>query len=431
MYNLRVLSSHNLSQLRNEIEKISPELPPLRDHFAKGSCRAVKLEQIPPRLARFLYQELVLEGGDVVLPPRLDDASPLPVDLLLLGTVYQLRHLSIRLRTQHAISSAAELESELGLLADELEHALASFDAGARGSLAMRSTTLAWGARTYIMGILNVTPDSFSGDGVIAQTAEAFVDQAVAQAEQFIADGADILDVGGESTRPGSQPTSAEEEYRRVVPVIARLRERLSIPISVDTYKADVARAALDAGADLVNDIWGLRMDPEIKRVVAGRGVPVVIMHNRSKPKDAAQSNRLGGRYVGVEYADLLADVIRELREQVDLALDAGVAPEKIILDPGIGFGKTVEQNLELLNRSDELHTLGYPILIGPSRKGFIGYTLDLPAQERVEGTAAAVAVSIVRGADIVRVHDVKAMVRVARMTDAVTRTKSNSQKGS
>ncbi|MGE5265504.1 MAG: dihydropteroate synthase [Acidobacteriota bacterium] len=430
MYNLRVLSPHNLSQLRNEIEKISPELPPLRDHVAKGSCRAVKLERIPPRLARFLYQELVLEGGDVVLPSRLDDASPLPVDLLLLGTVYQLRHLSIRLRTQHAISSAAELESELGLLADELEHALASFDAGTRGSLTMRSTTLTWGARTYIMGILNVTPDSFSGDGVIAQTAEAFVDQAVAQAEQFIADGADILDVGGESTRPGSQPTSAEEEYRRVVPVIARLRQRLSIPLSVDTYKADVARAALDAGADLVNDIWGLRMDPEMKRVVAGRGAPVVIMHNRSKPKDAAQSNRLGGRYVGVEYADLLGDVTRELREQVDLALDAGVAPEKIILDPGIGFGKTVEQNLELLNRSDELQALGYPILIGPSRKGFIGYTLDLPVQERVEGTAAAVAVSIVRGADIVRVHDVKAMVRVARMTDAVTRAKSDSQKG-
>lgn len=425
MYNLRVLSFHNRAQLRNEIEKINPDLPALRDHAAKASCRAVKLERIPPRLARFLYQELMLEGGDVVLPPRLDDNGPLPADVLLLGTDYELLHLAVRLRTQHADASTAELESELGLLADELERALTSSDATGRGALTMRSTTLTWGTRTYVMGILNVTPDSFSGDGVIAQTAEAFVEQAVAQAEQFVADGVDILDVGGESTRPGSQPATAEEEYRRVVPVIARLRQKLSIPISVDTYKADVARAALDAGADLVNDIWGLRMDPEMKHVVAARGVPVVIMHNRSKPKDTAQSDRLGGRYVGVEYADLLGDIIRELRSQVELALDAGVAPEKIILDPGIGFGKTVEQNLELLNRSDELRPLGYPVLIGPSRKGFIGYTLDLPVQERVEGTAAAVAISIVRGADIVRVHDVKAMVRVARMADAVTRTKS------
>jgi dihydropteroate synthase len=425
VYNLRVLSFHNRAQLRNEIEKISPELPALRDHLAKASCRAVKLERIPPRLARFLYQELMLEGGDVVLPPRLNDSGLVPADVLLLGTDYELLHLAVRLRTQHADASTAELESELGLLADELERALASFDATGRGALTLRSTTFTWGARTYVMGILNVTPDSFSGDGVIAQTAEAFVEQAVAQAEQFVADGVDVLDVGGESTRPGSQPATAEEEYRRVVPVIARLRQTLSIPISVDTYKADVARAALDAGADIVNDIWGLRMDPEMKRVVAARGVPVVIMHNRSKPKDAAQSDRLGGRYVGVEYADLLGDIMRELRGQVELALDAGIAPEKIILDPGIGFGKTVKQNLELLNRSDELHTLGFPVLIGPSRKGFIGYTLDLPVQERVEGTAAAVAISIVRGADIVRVHDVKAMVRVARMADAVTRTKS------
>ncbi|HEX7588918.1 MAG TPA: dihydropteroate synthase, partial [Anaerolineae bacterium] len=237
-----------------------------------------------------------------------------------------------------------------------------------------------------------------------------------------ISQGADILDIGGESTRPGSQPISAEEERIRVIPVIQALRRKASLPISIDTYRADTAQAALDAGADLVNDVWGLRMDPEMKRVVAARGAPVVIMHNRSKPKDAVQTNRLGGRYVGVEYTDLLADVIRELRGQVDLALEAGIPADKILVDPGIGFGKTVEQNLELLDRLGELRVLGCPILLGPSRKGLIGYTLDLPIHERVEGTAATVTLGIERGADIVRVHDVKQMVRVARMTDAVVR---------
>ena len=420
MYNLRVLRYHTLAQLRTEVEKINADIPPLRDHLAKATCRAVKLERVPARVARFLFQELVLEGGDAVLPPRLDDASVTPVDVLLFGTPYQLQHLVIRIRTQS--------ESDLNILADELERALTQFAAAPRGSLTLRSTRFDWGSRTYIMGIVNVTPDSFSGDGVIprpslgTQTADAYVAQAVAHAEQLLADGADILDIGGESTRPGSQPTSAEEEYRRVIPVIHALRHQVSAPISIDTYKAEIARAALDAGADIVNDVWGLRMDAEMKRVVAERGAPVVVMHNRSQPKDAAQTERLGGRYVGVEYADLMGDILRELRDQIELGLDAGIAPENIIIDPGIGFGKTVEQNLELLNRSDELRVLGYPLLIGPSRKGFIGYTLDLPADDRVEGTAAAVAVSVMRGADIVRVHDVKAMARVAKMTDAIVR---------
>ncbi len=226
--------------------------------------------------------------------------------------------------------------------------------------------------------------------------------------------------MGGESTRPGATPVPAEEELRRVMPVIERLARAVDIPISIDTYKAAVAEAALDAGAHMVNDVWGLRMDPEMARLVARRGVPIVIMHNRSKPKDAVQSARLGGRYLGVRYDDLVHDVIRELRESLALAEAAGVRCEKIIVDPGIGFGKTVEQNLELLNRVGELQVLGYPILVGPSRKSFIGYTLNAPPDERVEGTAAAVAVAIVRGADIVRVHDVRHMVRVARMTDAI-----------
>ena len=413
LYNLRVLHIHHPDDLRAELQKIDADPAQLRDQVAQGTFRAVKLERAPLRLARFLYQELMLEGGTIALPPRLDERASGSADVLLLGTRYQLQHLAVRIRTQN--------ESELNVLAGQLERALALFDQPLRGTLKVGALNFAWGARTYVMGIVNVTPDSFSGDGLIAQSGN-FIEPAVAQAEQMLADGADMLDIGGESTRPGSQPTPADEEKRRVIPVIERLRKKTSAPISIDTYKAEVARAALDAGADIVNDVWGLRMDAEIKRVVAARGAPAVIMHNRSKPKDAVQTERLGGRYVGIEYADLLADVIRELRDQVELALDAGVAPDKIIVDPGIGFGKTVEQNIDLVDRLGELRVLGYPILLGPSRKGFIGYTLDLPVDQRVEGTAVAVALGIERGADIVLVHDVKQMARVAKMTDAMVR---------
>jgi dihydropteroate synthase len=279
-------------------------------------------------------------------------------------------------------------------------------------------TTFNWGERTYIMGILNVTPDSFSGDGVLGE--QDVIAQAVAQAEQFVADGADIIDIGGESTRPGSQPVDATEEMARVIPVIKVVRQAVDAVISIDSYRACVAGAALEAGANWLNDVWGLRMDSGMARLAAQAGCPIVLMHNRSKPKNVAQEERLGGRFVGVAYDDLIADVKRELGESVELALQAGVDEAQIILDPGIGFGKTVEQNLQLLNQIDQFTTMGFPILIGPSRKSFIGYTLDLPPEQRVEGTAAAVAIGIERGADIVRVHDVQAMARVARMTDAI-----------
>ena len=217
---------------------------------------------------------------------------------------------------------------------------------------------------------------------------------------------------------------TADEEIARVEPVIrALVRADLNVLLSIDTYKAVTAEAALKAGADWVNDVWGLRADPLLAEVVARHRVPVVLMHNRSKPGNAELQERLGGRYVGMEYTDLLADVSRELIESVDLALKAGIAKEAIILDPGIGFGKTVEQNLMLLNRLNEIKALGYPLLLGPSRKSFIGYTLNLPADQRLEGTLAACAVGIQRGADILRVHDVEPVVRLARMTDAILKS--------
>lgn len=289
-------------------------------------------------------------------------------------------------------------------------------------SLQVADRVFDWGSRTYVMGVLNVTPDSFSGDGIIAQGDAVSV--AVEQARAFLAAGCDILDVGGESTRPGSQPVDAAAEKGRVIPVIeAILREFPDALISIDTYKAEVAEAALTAGARIVNDVWALRADPRLGEVVSSFQCPVILMHNRSNPASVEVKTRLGSAYVGAEYENLIEDVKRELMDSVDVARRAGIPDERVILDPGIGFGKTVAHNLELIRRLDEIRALGFPVLLGPSRKSFIGYTLDLPPDQRVEGTAAAVAVGITRGADIVRVHDVLSISRVVKMTDAIVRT--------
>ncbi|WP_029215358.1 dihydropteroate synthase [Kallotenue papyrolyticum] len=291
-------------------------------------------------------------------------------------------------------------------------------------ALVVRGRTFAWGARTYIMGILNITPDSFSGDG-LWRDGETAVAQALQQAQTFLQSGADILDVGGESTRPGAQPVDAVTERERVVPVIAALRARYDAPISIDSWKAEVVAAALDAGADIINDVWGLRLpdggwNTALARLAAERGAPMILMHNR---RARAGSGAIGGHYPAVHYDDLLGEIIADLRASVQVALDHGVSAERIIIDPGIGFGKTPAQNVELLRRLSELRALGYPILLGTSRKSFIGLALGgAPPHERVEGTAATVALGIAAGADIVRVHDVAVMARVARVADAIVR---------
>ena len=297
--------------------------------------------------------------------------------------------------------------------------ALNCYRTGPTGQTQLGSLLHTWGSRTLVMGIINATPDSFSGDGLLGAPVSG-LERAVEQGLRFVDKGADILDVGGESTRPGADPVSENEELGRVVPVIAALRAQTNAPISVDTYRSVVAQAALDAGADIVNDVWGLRMDPGMARIVAESGVPVIIMHNRSQPRNAQAKARLGARYVGIAYDHLLRDVLYELSRQVEFAKSAGIRDEQIILDPGIGFGKTVEQNIRLISQSDQLRGLGYPLLIGPSRKSFIGYTLDVPPTERVEGTLAAVGACLARGAaSIVRVHDVEATSRFVRMWDA------------
>jgi len=261
-------------------------------------------------------------------------------------------------------------------------------------------TTFNWGERTYVMGIINVSPDSFSGDGLNN------IDAAVAQAQRFVAEGVDILDVGGESTRPHSSPISVDEELRRVIPVLERLAGKVEVPLSVDTYKFEVAHRALDAGVEMINDIWGLQKEPRLAELAAERAVPIVLMSNQREDPQRK----------------IVTAVIADLKRAIDLALDAGVPWENIIVDPGVGFGKTLEQNLELVRRLDALKALGRPILLGTSRKSMIGLVLELPPEQRLEGTAASVAIGIAKGADIIRVHDVKEMIRVCRMSDAIIR---------
>jgi dihydropteroate synthase len=285
----------------------------------------------------------------------------------------------------------------------------------------MAKPELTWGAKTWVMGIINLTPDSFSGDGVIAKGNA--LQNALAQAEAFIRDGADILDLGAESSRPGAQAVTAEEELSRLLPVLREIRSRdLKAIVSVDTWKADVAEACLEAGADWINDIWALRADARLVQVISRCKATVVLMHNRSRSGAVRDLGALGSSFASAEYLDLIPDVITDLKASIRVARKAGIAEEHIILDPGIGFGKTVAQNLALINHLDEFKALGCPLLIGPSRKSFIGQVLDLPVEEREEGTAAAVAIGIARGADIIRVHNVKLMARVARMADAIIR---------
>jgi dihydropteroate synthase len=260
-----------------------------------------------------------------------------------------------------------------------------------------------WGERTFIMGIINLSPDSFSGDGL------ASADGAIAQARRMIVEGADILDIGGESTRPDAQAISAEEEIRRVIPTIARLSREMNVPISVDTYKYEVALAATAAGAHIINDVWALRQEPRLAGLAAAHHMPIILM-----------SNQRGNPVTG----DIMAEITADLKHGIGLCLEAGVTRENIIVDPGIGFGKTPDQNLEILQRLHELKVLGLPILLGTSRKSFIGTVLDLPVTERLAGTLATEAIGIAHGADIVRVHDVAASAQAARMCDAVIRRK-------
>ncbi len=260
---------------------------------------------------------------------------------------------------------------------------------------------LVWGSRTYVMGIINVSPDSFSGDG-FDDDVQSVIDQGL----RFQTEGADILDVGAQSTRPGHEEITDDEELRRLIPALEGLIDAVNIPISVDTYKPVVARAAIETGASIINDIWGLKYNANIALISAEYETPIVMMHNQPT----------------TQYNDLIPNMLESLNNSINVALNCGVAKRNIIIDPGIGFGKTPDQNLEIIKRLKEFSTLGYPLLIGTSRKSTIGYILESPPDQRIEGTASTIALSIAEGVDIIRVHDVKEMVKVSRMTDAIVR---------
>lgn len=287
-----------------------------------------------------------------------------------------------------------------------MENSLANTPFPPDKTLDSLSQKLELGRHTLIMGILNMTPDSFSDGGLFSD-----VETAVEHAERMVSEGAHIIDVGGESSRPGADPVSTEVEMDRVLPVIKKLAKRTEVPISIDTYKSSVARRALDVGACIVNDITALQGDPHMASIAAKADVPVVLMHMRGTPENMQSDPR---------YDSLISEIISFLETRIQVAIDAGISPERIIIDPGIGFGKTVAHNLEIIRRLGEFKSLEKPILMGTSRKSFIGKVLGTSSDSRLEGTAATVAVSIVNGADIVRVHNVKEMARVARMADAI-----------
>ncbi|MDD4179382.1 MAG: dihydropteroate synthase [Candidatus Margulisbacteria bacterium] len=388
------------SLAKEEMRLIGCDPAGIRLMSPKAQQFVIKLDKIRVIAANIIKQEMLSFGGEAATGYGAIDHSAKTTDILLIGNQKQLALLVKKMRAQ---------QFGLPVLASQITEALTNYEK-VLPKLRIGEKTFTFGRRTYIMGILNVTPDSFSDGGKFNN-----IDAALEQAEQMLEVGADIIDIGGESTRPGAKPVSATEEIQRVIPIIKKLARTGRAVISIDTRRAVVAQAALAAGADMINDISGLRHDRKMAGVIARHKVPVCLMHIQGTPRNMQTKPA---------YHDLMGEIISYLEESIAIAGNAGILHGKIIVDPGIGFGKTAQHNLEIFRRLKELRVLGCPVLIGPSRKATIGQVLDLPVTERVEGTAAAVALSIANGAEIVRVHDVKEMVRVARMTDAIIRRK-------
>lgn len=391
-YGIRLLSGLRPADLIKEFERIRVSPEGIEIMKEKGDFILLKVDGLSARAAAILKQEMLAKGGEAALGKDLAYLGNGEGAALLMGTKAQYRRL---------LSILPRQPFGLARLAKELSEVIEAA-ATPPPSLTVKGREFHWGKRTYIMGIINVTPDSFSGDGLLNR--RRLRDSVLAQADRFMEEGADILDVGAESTRPNARQIPAAEELNRLLPVLEVLAKESPLPISVDTYKAAVAEEALESGADIINDIWGLQADPEMATAVAKHKAPVIVMHNQES----------------CVYHDLMLEIANFLYKSIEIAEAAGIPKERVIIDPGIGFGKTVEDNLSVIERLHELKALGCPVLLGTSRKSVIGKTLNLPVTERAEGTAATAAAGIMRGADIIRVHDVKEMTRVARMTDAI-----------
>ncbi|AFQ42183.1 dihydropteroate synthase [Desulfosporosinus meridiei] len=392
VYGMRWVAINNLQESKIALAQIGSDPGGVAQMVGKGIGRAIKLEQVPLRVAHILKQEMLSVGGDAAVHREVITNNIDATDVMLLGTVRQLEHLAKKVLAQ---------PFGLKKVGHALKQLLTDLEPAQTRSINCRGKELILGGRTLVMGILNVTPDSFSDGGKFNN-----LEDAVVQAGCMIDDGADILDIGGESTRPNYSGISAEEEWRRLEPVLKMLLERVNVPISVDTYKASVAAKALEAGAHMINDVWGLQKDPDMAKVVGDFHVPVIVMHNQA----------------GTAYHHLMGDIFAFLQKSIELAESNGLERDQIIVDPGIGFGKTTEQNLEVMARLAEFKTLGRPVLLGTSRKSMIGNTLNLPVNERLEGTLATSVLGIVSGVDIIRVHDVKANKRAMQMADAIVR---------
>ncbi|MBU0573931.1 MAG: dihydropteroate synthase [Candidatus Margulisbacteria bacterium] len=373
----------------------------------KALFKVLKIKGISSPAANILKQEVLSLGGEAATAHGVINCSVERSDILVFATLKQLSGLIEKLK-QHPFG--------LKELANNLQLSIFNYQL-IPAPLKIGNREFGFGEKTFIMGILNVTPDSFSDGGRFLDA-----DRAAEQAEKLVNEGADILDIGGESTRPGAYPVSADEEIRRILPVIKWIRANLPVPISVDTRKASVAETALNAGADMVNDVSGLRFDPKMAGVIAKHNKPVCIMHCQGDPK-TMQENPF--------YSDIISEITDSLEESIEIAKNAGILCEKIIIDPGIGFGKTVADNLEIIKHLKEFRVLGRPIMIGPSRKSYIGALLGKKEDNRVAGTAAAVAVAISNGADIIRVHDVAEMLDITEITDAITRRQDHGKEKS
>lgn len=391
-YFIRWIKLDNLEEARRAITQIGADSGGIGHMAGKPLGRALKIENVPLPVAHILKQEMLSVGGDASVHRDVIVNKIEETDVLLLGSVRQLERLAQKILTQ-----------PFGLkeMGHQLKAVLNGLEPPQERKLDCRGRELVLGKRTLVMGIVNITPDSFSDGGKYFDFKEA-----LSQAERLIAEGADILDIGAESTRPNHQEVSAEEEWRRLEPVLKELLPRISVPVSIDTYKAEVAEKALAAGANIINDVWGLQRDQNMARVVGKYQAPIIVMHNQN----------------GTSYHHLMGDVLAFLKKSIRLAEEQGLSGDQIIVDPGIGFGKTLEQNLEVMSRLDEFRTLGHPILLGTSRKRMIGNTLDLPVDQRVEGTIATSVVGVAAGVDIIRVHDVLANRRAIDMSDAIYR---------
>ncbi len=390
-YNTHLLSINNEHRLKQEMLRIGADGPGIKLMLPKGELLIIKLEQVSLKALLILKQEMLSRGGEAVVNRKVAALEQELSDVLLMGTRKQFRELTQKLKVQPF--GLKKMGQEITEVIDNW-----SVRSDVR-TMDCNGKKLRLGDRTLVMGILNLTPDSFSDGGEFMD-----VEAAVHRALEMERDGADVIDIGGESTRPGHIPISAAEELDRILPVIKGLAGKLQIPISIDTYKAEVAEQALANGANLINDIWGLKHDRLMAEVIARYKVPVIIMHNREF----------------ASYKSLLSDIIADLRSSVELALAAGIQSDQIILDPGIGFAKSQCENLLVMNRLAEIVYLGYPVLLGASRKSLIGNTLNLDKKDRLEGTIATVCQAIAQGCQLVRVHDVLEVKRAVTMMDAM-----------